>query len=165
MGDVPLHEYQPSVAELRMLSVVAQQAIVDAWRCGMERAWFRGYRIEVRRLDGGHGRSQLLVLTLDSVDTAGALDRVLIEVAPRSNSVSACGISFSRASAVRPAVPSLSLAVSARLMRVKHRPNPVRSPENREPQGSEMLSVASTQSGSPIPALGVVSPFPCVPCP
>ncbi len=99
MGDVPLHEYQPSVAELRMLSVVAQQAIVDAWRCGMERAWFRGYRIEVRRLDGGHGRSQLLVLTLDSVDTAGALDRVLIEVAPRSNSVSACGISFSRASA------------------------------------------------------------------
>ena len=99
MGDVPLHEYQPSVAELRMLSVVAQQAIVDAWRCGRERAWFRGYRIEVRRLDGGHGRSQLLVLTLDSVDTAGALDRVLIEVAPRSNSVSACGISFSRASA------------------------------------------------------------------
>ncbi len=99
MGDVPLHEYQPSVAELRMLSVVAQQAIVDAWRCGMERAWFRGYRIEVRRLDGGHGRSQLLVLTLDSVDTAGALDRVLIEVAPCSNSVSACGISFSRASA------------------------------------------------------------------
>ena len=99
MGDAPLHECQPSVAELRMLSVVAQQAIVDAWRCGMERAWFRGYRIEVRRLDGGHGRSQLLVLTLDSVDTAGALDRVLIEVAPRSNSVSACGISFSRASA------------------------------------------------------------------
>ena len=99
MGDVPLHEYQPSVAELRMLSVVAQQAIVDAWRCGMERAWFRGYRIEVRRLDGGHGPGRFLVLTLGSLDTAGVLDRVLIEVAPRSNSVSACGISFSRASA------------------------------------------------------------------
>ncbi len=99
MGDVPLHEYQPSVAELRMLSVVAQQAIVDAWRCGMERAWFRGYRIEARRLDGGHGPARFLVLTLGSLDTAGVLDRVLIEVAPRSNSVSACGISFSRASA------------------------------------------------------------------
>ena len=99
MGDAPLHKCQPSAAELRMLSVVAQQAIVDAWQCGMERAWFRGYRIEARRLDGGHGPGRFLVLTLGSLDTAGVLDRVLIEVAPRSNSVSACGISFSRASA------------------------------------------------------------------
>jgi hypothetical protein len=99
MGDAPLHECQPSVAELRMLSVVAQQAIVDAWRCGMERAWFRGYRIDARRLDGGHGPGRFLVLTLGTVDTAGVLDRVLIEVAPRLKSVSACCISFSRASA------------------------------------------------------------------
>jgi hypothetical protein len=99
MGDAPLHEYQPSAAELRMLSVVAQQAIVDAWRCGIERAWFRGYRIEARRLDGVHGPSRFLVLTLSTVDTAGVLDRVLIEVAPRLNSGSACGIRFSRASA------------------------------------------------------------------
>ena len=99
MRDAPLHEYQPSAAELRMLSVVAQQAIVDAWRYGMERAWFRGYRIEARRLDGGHGPARFLVLTLGSLDTAGALDRVLIEVAPCSNFVSACGISFSQASA------------------------------------------------------------------
>ncbi len=99
MGDEPLREYQPSAAELRMLSVVAQQAIVEAWRCGKERARFRGYRVEARRLDGVHGRSQFLVLTLGTVDTAGVLDRVLIEVAPRSNSGSACGISFWRASA------------------------------------------------------------------
>ena len=99
MRDAPLHEYQPSAAELRMLSVVAQQAIVDAWRCCMERAWFRGYRIEARCLDGGHGPGRFLVLTLGSLDIAGALDRVLIEVAPCSNSVSACCIRFSRASA------------------------------------------------------------------
>jgi hypothetical protein len=99
MGDPSLHEYQPSAAELRMLSVVAQQAIVDAWRCGVERAWFCGYRIEARRLDGPDGCSQFLLLTLGSLDTVGALDRVLIEVAPCSNSVSACCISFSQASA------------------------------------------------------------------
>ncbi len=99
MGEAPLHEYQPSAAELRMLSAVAQQAIVDAWRCGMERAWFRGYRIEARRLDGADGRSQFLVLTLGSVGGAGVLDRVFIEVAPRPNSGSACDLCFSRASA------------------------------------------------------------------
>ena len=82
-----------------MLSVVAQQAIVNACRCGTERAWFRGYRIEARRLDGGHGPGRFLVLTLGAVDNAEVLDRVLIEVAPCSNSGSTCSISFSRASA------------------------------------------------------------------
>ena len=99
IGDAPNHGYQPSDAELRMLSVVTQQAIVDAWRCGMERAWFRGYRIEARRLDRGDGRSHFLMLTLGTAGTAGVLDRLLIEVAPSANSGSASALCFSQASA------------------------------------------------------------------
>ena len=112
MGEAPLQEYQPSAAELRMLSAVAQQAIVDAWRCGMERAWFRGYRIEARRLDGADGRSHFLVLTLGSVGGARVLDRVLIEVAPHPNSGSACDLCFARASAASWRTESLAGCVS-----------------------------------------------------
>jgi len=83
-----------------MLSVVAQQAIFDAWRCGAERAWFRGYQIEARRLDRGDGRCNFLVLTLGTVGTAGALDRLLIEVAPGADPGSASALCFSRASVV-----------------------------------------------------------------
>ena len=53
----------------------------------------------------------------------------------------------------------LPLAESARLMRVTHRPKPVTSPENRRAARLGDCVSASTQSGSPIPALGVVSSF------
>jgi hypothetical protein len=157
--------YQPSRPELRMLGAVARQSICDAWLRGADRTVFHGYSIETRRIGRAGDGCPLLVLTLRATGVGDVLDRLFIAVAshpiPGQHSTSA---SIGRA-LQRRAEPSLSLAVSARLMRVTHRPNPVRSPENREPQGSEMLSVASTQSGSPIPALGVVSPFPCVPCP
>jgi hypothetical protein len=150
---------QPGAPELRMLRAIAQQAIGDALRTGADHASFRGYRIEARRMSGGYGGNPLIELTLSAIGSADFLDRVFIEVALRPQCASACGICFSGRISICRAQPGLSLAVSARLMLVMHRPNPVRSPENREPQGSEMSSVASTQSGSSIPALGLVSPF------
>ena len=76
------------------------------------------------------------------------LDRVRIAVASRSDPGSACRIDHSHAPAIAACAPSLSLAVSARLMPVTHRPKPVRSPENRWPQGPEISSVLLPSRGS-----------------
>jgi hypothetical protein len=150
--------YQPSRPSCGCSVPLRADAICDAWQRGADRtvvSWLQ-HRSQAHR-SGRRAAMPLLVLTLRAPPAARRvpLDRLRIAVACAPDS----GFSIPHqlrldARCRRRAEPSLSLAVSARLMRVTHRPNPVRSPENREPQGSEMSSVASTQPGSPIPALG-----------
>ena len=72
---------QPSEPELRMLGAVVRQSIFDAWQCGHDRAAFRGYWIETRRIEAcGHGHP-LLVLTFHATGSGSVLDRLFIAVA------------------------------------------------------------------------------------
>jgi hypothetical protein len=80
-----------------MLRAIAQHAIGDALRNGVDHASFRGYRIEARRMHGGCGGNPLIELTLSAIGSAGVLDRMFIEVALRPQCTSACGLFISGA--------------------------------------------------------------------
>ena len=85
---------QPSEPELRMLGAVVRQSICDAWQCGEDRAAFRGYRIETRRIEAcGHGHP-LFVLTLSDASAGRVLYRLFIAVASHPIPGSALRISF-----------------------------------------------------------------------
>ena len=77
-----------------MLGAVVRQSICDAWQCGEDRAAFRGYRIETRRIEAcGHGHP-LLVLTFQATGSGSVLDRLFIAVALQPASGPALAISF-----------------------------------------------------------------------
>ncbi len=92
--------YQPSTPELRMIGAMVQQSICDALQHGEDRASFRGYRIEARRIDAVDGGNPFVTLTLSAEGGTGALDRLFMAVASRPKSGSACGICFSGAPAI-----------------------------------------------------------------
>ena len=58
------------------------QSIRDAWHNGRDRATFRGYCVEARRVDRAGAGHPLLRLTLRIAGAPGVLDRVFIAVAP-----------------------------------------------------------------------------------
>jgi len=100
--------YQPGDAELRMLGALLFQSIRDAWHRGRDQVRFRGYCIEVMRVDGaacmdraGAGHP-LLMLTLRIAGAPGVLDRVFIAVAPYPTPGAGCDI---RLQPVRPLPP------------------------------------------------------------
>jgi hypothetical protein len=143
-----------------MLRVMVQEVLVAALLRGFERATFHGYCIEATRLSAAGADIAFIALTFTAGCGVELPDRVRIAVAFRSDTGSACRIDHCTSDGCVPC-PDLSLAVSARVMPVTHRPKPVRSPENRWPQGSEISSVLQPSRGVPSPSWGWSLHFMC----
>ena len=141
----------PSAPEWAMLRVLAREALAVATLHGAAQLSFRGYRVAATRLCAAGTDGAFVEITLAGNRGGEPLDRVRIAVASRSDAGSACRIDPRTRRRLPRARPSLSLAVSARLMPVTHRPKPVRSPENRWPQGPEISSVLLPSRGVPSP--------------
>ena len=77
-----------------MLGAVVRQSIFDAWQCGHDRAAFRGYWIETRRIEAcGDGRLNFR-LTLRIDGAVEVLDHLFIAVALQPAPGPALAISF-----------------------------------------------------------------------
>jgi hypothetical protein len=155
---------QPDSAQWRMLCVIARDAIVSACERGVSTADFGGYRLSARRVSTGGAVAIRVTFRLAPPGDFGLGDSVRTEVALPIEAESASSIAWRCACGQVVCAEDFSLAESARLMRVTHRQDPVRSPENREPKGSEMSCLLQPSRGVPSPSRGWSSHF-CVPCP
>ena len=155
---------QPDSAQWRMLCVIARDAIVAACERGVSTADFGGYRLSAQRISTGSALAIRVTFRLAPPVDFGLADSVRTEVALPIEAESASFIAWRCAYGWVACAEDFSLAESARLMRVTHRQDPVRSPENREPQGSEMSCLLQPSRGVPSPRRGWSSHF-CVPCP
>jgi hypothetical protein len=159
--------YQLSGSELRMLGAVMRQSICDACMCGEDRTAFQGYLIETRCIDAASEGHPMLLLTLRTGPATEILDRLFVAVALNRIPSSPFDISFDWVRAWEsPRTESPVGCVS---------PNDVRNaspetgpisckPASRKAWRFCQCFLSVTQSGSSLPALGVVSLFPCVPC-
>jgi hypothetical protein len=147
-----------------MLCVIARDAIAAACERGVSTADFGGYRLSAQRISTGGAVAIRVTFRLAPLGDFGLSDSVRTEVALPAEAESASSIAWRCACGWVVCAEDFSLAESARLMRVTHRQDPVRSPENREPQGSEMSCLLQPSRGVPSPSKGWSSHF-CVPCP
>ena len=155
---------QPDSAQWRMLCVIARDAIAAACERGVSTADFGGYRLSARRVSTGGAVAIRVAFRLSPHGDFGLADSVRTEVALPVEAESASSVAWRCLCSQVVCAEEFSLAESARLMRVTHRPEPVRSPENREPKGSEMSCLLQPSRGVPSPSRGWSSHF-CVPCP
>jgi hypothetical protein len=164
----PSPAYQPTDAELRMLGTVLFQSIRDAWQRGHDRVWFRGYCVEAVRVDGAAGGHPLLMLTLRIAGAPGVPDRAFIAVAPYPIPSAGCDI---RLQPVRNSLPCCTESPVGCVSPIDVRNASPETghvsckPASRKAWRFCQCFLSVTQSGSSLPALGVVSLFPCVPCP
>lgn len=155
---------QPDSAQWRMLCVIARDAIAAACERGVSIADFGGYRLSAQRISTGGALAIRVTFRLAPLSDFGFADSVRTEVALPIEAESASSIAWRCACGQVVCEEDFSMAESARLMRVTHRPEPVRSPENREPQGSEMSCLLQPSRGVPSPSRGWSSHF-CFLCP
>jgi hypothetical protein len=155
---------QPDSAQWRMLCVIARDAIAAACERGVSTADFGGYRLSAQRISTGSALAIRVMFRLAPLGDFGLADSVRTEVALPVEAESASSIAWRCACGRVVCAEDFSMAESARLMCVTHRLEPVRSPENREPQGSEMSCLLQPSRGVPSPSRGWSSHF-CVPCP
>jgi hypothetical protein len=155
---------QPDSAQWRMLCAIARDAIAAACERGVSTADFGGYRLSAKRVSTGGAVAIRVTFRLAPPGDLGLANSVRTEVALPIEAESASSIAWRCACGQVVCEEEFSLAKSARLMRVTHRPEPVRSPENREPQGSEMSCLLQPSRGVLSPSRGWSSHF-CVPCP
>jgi hypothetical protein len=155
---------QPDSAQWRMLCVIARDAIAAACERGVSTADFGGYRLSAQRVSTGGAVAIRVTFRLVPPVDFGLADRVRTEVALAIEAASASSIAWRCACGQVVCEEDFSMAESARLMRVTHRQDPVRSPENREPKGSEMSCLLQPSRGVPSSSRGWSSHF-CVPCP
>jgi hypothetical protein len=155
---------QPDSAQWRMLCVIARDAIAAACERGVSTADFGGYRLSAQRISSGGAVAIRVTFRLAPPGDSGLADSVRTEVALPIEAESASSIAWRCACGQVVCKEDFSMAESARLMRVTHRLEPVRSPENREPQGSEKSCLLQPSRGVPSPRRGWSSHF-CVPCP
>jgi len=129
---------QLDAVQWRMLCAIVRDAIAVACVRGSEAVVFHGYRVEAWRVETDDAVAiEVTVrgpLSAESPLPPVSALRLRIPLQRDQHRSSRGAAPAGGRSAQR----FLPLAESARLMRVTHRPNPVRSPENREPQGSEM---------------------------
>ncbi len=155
---------QPDSAQWRMLCVIARDAIVSACEHGVSTAYFGGYRLSARRVSTGGAVAIRVTFRLAPPGDFGLAGGVRTEVALPVEAESASSVAWRCLCSQVVCEEDFSMAESARLMRVTHHQDPVRSPENREPQGSEMSCLLQPSRGVPSPRRGWSSHF-CVPCP
>jgi hypothetical protein len=155
---------QPDSAQWRMLCAIARDAIAAACERGVSTADFGGYRLSAKRVSTGSALAIRVTFRLAPPVDFGLADSVRTEVALPIEAESASSIAWRCPCGWVACEEDFSMAESARLMRVTHRQDPVRSPENREPQGSEMSCLLQPSRGVPSPSRGWSSHF-CVPCP
>ena len=155
---------QPDSAQWRMLCVIARDATAAAFECGTSAADFGGYRLSARRVSTGGAVAIRVAFRLAPPGDFGLADSVRTEVALPVDAESASSIAWRCPCGWVVCEEDFSMAASARLMRVTHRQDPVRSPENREPQGSEMSCLLQPSRGVPSPSRGWSSHL-CAPCP
>ena len=155
---------QPDSAQWRMLCAIARDAIAAACERGVSTADFGGYRLSARRVSTGGAVAIRVTFRLAPPGDFGLGDSVRTEVALPIEAESVSSTAWRCTCGQVVCAEDFSMAESARLMRVTHRPEPVRSPENREPQGSEMSCLLQPSRGVPSPSKGWSSHF-CVPCP
>jgi hypothetical protein len=155
---------QPDSAQWRMLCAIARDAIAAACERGVSTADFGGSSLSAKRVSTGGAVAIRVTFRLAPPGDLGLANSVRTEVALPIEAESASSIAWRCACGQVVCEEEFSLAESARLMRVTHRPEPVRSPENREPKGSEMSCLLQPSRGVPSPSRGWSSHF-CIPCP